>query len=116
MTTDMVVASFLKDLMDKYSVPIPVQEEEMPQKLYEVNVQETFYHHVYVFAESVDDAENKVFDILDDNPDKPLTNNGVRMDRYTKVEAVGSVGPPPYDVWSGAILNSKDDDSEEEGD
>lgn len=79
------------------------------KKLFRVEVEETFFHDVYVFAESTEAAEQEIFDIMDVR-EGPIMPGGTRMDGRTKVNAVGWVNPPYGDLVYSIVNPDADPD------
>ncbi len=82
-----------------------MDKEISEKKYYCFDVSETFVHHIGVWAESEEDAEKKLYSVIEDKDRELITKEGSRMDAYTKIHPWGWCG---YSVrWT--TLNPEDD-------
>lgn len=81
-------------------------DDETPEKkYYRFDVRETFGHHVGVWAESEEEAEEKIFSVMDDKDREPITKEGTRLDGYTEIHSWGH----GYRDDSWTTLNPEDE-------
>lgn len=98
MTYDMVVPNFLKELMDRYSVSIPVTEEKVPKHVYEVDYSTMVHYVVNVLA---DDADQAV-DIADQLIEEGIVNPAEDLSEYLS-------SPHNYDYVEHSDLGTKEE-------